>query len=143
MTDIVPLLPQLVHTPDIVKAIDTITGLISQVKSADDLFSKKDIIDRAPELDYRMHYEKKLPNDMLFIPIPFEILNISNAEIEVVKRYFEIRSGIVFSIKHIKVKHVYNHCIGFSMDVLYPSSEKAEKIEPIKAVAKIPVKKGK
>lgn len=143
MTDIVPLLPQLVHTPVIVKAIDTITGLITQVKSAHDLFSKKDMIDRATDMDYRMYYEKKLPNDMLFIPIPFEILNISNAEIEVVKRHFEIRSGIVFSIKHIKVKQVYNHCIGFSMDVLYPAPEKVEKNEPVKEVAKVPAKKAK
>lgn len=143
MTDIVPLLPKLIHTSDIVKAIDTITGLISNVKSAHDLFSKKDIIDRATDLDYRMYYEKKLPNDMLFIPIPFETLNISNAAVEVVKRHFEIRSGIVFSIKHLKVKQVYTHCIGFSMDVLYPAPEKVEKNETNKEVTNVPSKKGK
>jgi len=143
MTDIVPLLPKLIHTHAITKAIDTITGLITAVQSAHDLFSKKDIIDRATEMDYRMYYEKKLPNDMLFIPIPFDILNISNAEIEVVKRHFEIRSGIVFSIKNIKIKQDYNHCIGFSMAILYPAPEKVEKPEPVKEVAKVPAKKGK
>lgn len=143
MTDIVPVLPKLTHTPAITKAIDTITGLIAAVQSAHDLFSKKDIIDRATELDYRLYYEKKLPNDMLFIPIPFGILNISNAEIEVVKRHFAIRSGIVYSIKHIKIKHDYNHCIGFSMDVLYPAPEKVDENESVKEVAKVTAKKGK
>lgn len=143
MTDIVPLLPKLTHTPAITKAIDTITGLIAAVQSAHDLFSKKDIIDRATELDYRLYYEKKLPNDMLFIPIPFGILNISNAEIEVVKRHFAIRSGIVFSIKNIKIKHDYNHCIGFSMDVLYPVPEKVEQPESVKEFAEVPAKKRK
>lgn len=143
MTDIVPLLPKLTHTLAITKAIDTITGLITAVQSANDCYSKKDIIDRATELDYRLYYEKKLPSDMLFIPIPFAILNISNAEIEVVKRYFQIRSGNIFSVKHIKIKHDYNHCIGFSMDVLYPAPEKVDENESVKEVAKVTAKKGK
>lgn len=140
MTDIVPLLPQLTHTPDIVKAIDTITGLIKKVKTAHDLFSKRDMIERATELDYRLHYEKKLPNDMLFIPIPYQVLNLSSAELEVIKRHFEIRSGIVFSIKNLKIKHEYNHCIGFKLDVLYPVPVE---IAPVKEDVKPPVKKAK
>lgn len=141
MTDIVPLIPQLTHTHEITKAIDTITGLIKKVKTAHDLFSKRDMIDRATELDYRLHYEKKLPNDMLFIPIPFQVLNISSAELEVIKRHFELRSGIVFSIKNLKIKHEYNHCIGFKLDVLYPSP--VEMIPPVKEDVKLPVKKSK
>jgi hypothetical protein len=121
MTDIVPLIPQLTHTPAITKAIDTITGLIKQVKSANDLYSKRDMQDRAPEIDYRVYYEKKLPADMLYISIPFNVLNISNVELEIVSRHFEIRSGIIFSIKHLKAKLIYEHCIGFKLDVLYPA----------------------
>jgi hypothetical protein len=140
MTDIVPLLPQLTHTPEIVKAIDTITGLIKKVKTAHDLFSKRDMIERATELDYRLHYEKKLPNDMLFIPIPYQVLNLSSAELEVIKRHFEIRSGIVYSIKNLKIKHEYNHCIGFKLDVLYPAPVE---VAPVKEDVKPPVKKAK
>lgn len=140
MTDIIPLLPQLTHTPDIIKAIDTITGLILNVKTAHDLISKKDIIDRATELDYRLYYEKKLSSDMLFIPIPFSVLNVSSAEFEVIKRYFEIRSGIVFSIKNLKIKHEYNHCIGFKLDVLYPAPVE---VVTVKEEVKTPVKKSK
>lgn len=141
MTDIIPLLPQLTNTPDIVKAIDIITGLIKNVKTAHDLVSKKEMIDRATELDYRIYYEKKLSSDMLFIPIPFAVLNISSVEFEVIKRHFEIRSGIVFSIKNLKIKHDYNHCIGFKLDVLYPSS--VEIIPPVKEDVKTTSKKSK
>lgn len=140
MTDIFPLIPQLTHTPAIIKAIDSITGLIAGVKTAHDLFSKKDMTDRATDLDYQQYYLKNLPNDMLFIPIPYETLNLSNSELIVIIRYFAIRSGVIFSIKHIKVKNTYHHCIGFKLDVLYP--EPVE-VVPVKEEVKPPVKKAK
>lgn len=77
---------------------------------------------------------------MLFIPIPFSVLNVSSAEFEVIKRYFEIRSGIVFSIKNLKIKHEYNHCIGFKLDVLYPAPVE---VVTVKEEVKTPVKKSK
>lgn len=138
MTDIVPLLPQLTHTPAIIKAIDSITGLIAGVRTAHDLFSKKDMIDRATDIDYQQYYLKNLPNDMLFLPIPYETLNLSNSELIVITRYFAIRSGVIFSIKHIKVKTTYHHCIGFKLDVLYPEPESNVPVvkEDVKPVGK-------